>query len=152
MVNLTVLWGAIGSVAFTAVVLLSWRLTPQVWIGDVTNGEQRPDVNIANITWFLLVTVSFVGGGFVAAWLASSRHDASFVQAALVAFAVMAIVNLVDLVIVDIAVFLWLRPSFMTLPGIEMPTDYGMHVRGAVNGLVMAIPISALAALVALTA
>lgn len=145
MVELALLWGAIGAAAFTAVVLLSWRVTPDVWVGDVTNGEQRPDVNVVNVTWFVLVVASFVGGAFAAAWRAGVAHDASFTQAALVAFGVMAIVNLVDLVVVDIMVFLWMRPSWMTLPGIEMPTDYGMHVRGAINGVVIAAPIALLA-------
>ena len=152
MVGLALLWGAIGGLAFTAVVLLSWRLTPQVWLGDVTGGEQRPEVNVVNATWFVLVVASFVGGGFAAAWFAASRHDASFVDAAVVAFAVMAIVNLGDLVVVDIAVYLWCRPSFMTLPGVEMPTDYGMHVRGAASGFMMAAPISLLAAALSLAA
>ncbi|MEM9562730.1 MAG: hypothetical protein AAGA93_08950 [Actinomycetota bacterium] len=152
MTSLALVWGLIGSVAFTSVVLASWWRNPEVWLADVTNGEQRPEANAAAVIWTALVALAFLGGGFVAAWLAASGDGADFVERFLVAYAVMAIVNLVDLVVVDIAVYLWLRPSWMTIPGVEMPTDYGMHVRGAVNGFAMAIPIALVAAVVGFAA
>ncbi|MEM1334325.1 MAG: hypothetical protein AAGG08_12795 [Actinomycetota bacterium] len=152
MIGLALFWGFAASLVFTVVVLLSWRLSPQVWIADVTDGAQRPDITATTIAWTSLVTISYLGGGFVAAWLAAGRSDASFVQAALVAFTAMAIVNLVDLFVVDIAVYLWLRPSWMAIDGIEMPTDHATHVRGAINGFVIAVPASLVAAAVSLAA
>lgn len=152
MTELAVVWGLVSGTAFTVVVLLSWRITPEVWIGDVTDGEQSPETNVVNVVWFVLVTLTFVGGGFVAAWFAAARFDASLLEAALVAYGAMAIVNLVDLVVVDIVIYLWMRPAWMVLPGLEMPTDYGMHVRGAVKGFAMAVPIALVAGAVSLFA
>lgn len=152
MVALALVCGMASAMVFTVVVLLSWRITPEVWLADVTDGEQRTALNATNVTWFVLVAVSFVGGGFVAAWLAAARHDATFVQATLVAFIAMLTVNLVDLLVVDIVVYLWIRPSWMTIPGLEMPTGYGIHVRGALNGVLLAVPISLVAAAVSLAA
>ncbi len=152
MTALALFWGLVGSAAFTVVVLVSWWRNPEVWLADVTDGEQKPPTNATTVTWTVLVALTFLGGSFVAAWLAGSVADAGFVERFLVAHAVMAIVNLVDLVVVDIAVYLWWRPSWMTIPGVAMPTDDGMHVRGAVNGFAMAIPIALLAAVVSLAA
>ena len=152
MIALVAWWGLISGAVFTVVVLASWWFTPDMWLGDVTEGEQSALVTPASAAWFVGIVISFAGGGFVAAWIAAADHDAGFVAAALVAYAVMGIVNLVDLVVVDIAVFLWMRPSWMTLPNIEMPTDLGMHIRASLNGLLLAVPLAAVAGIVALAA
>ncbi|MEL6985034.1 MAG: hypothetical protein AAFO29_21565, partial [Actinomycetota bacterium] len=51
----------------------------------------------------------------------------------------------VDLVVVDILVYLWRRPPWMSIPGVETAeavNGYWFHVRDAGNGLVLAVPIA----------
>ncbi|MEM9465029.1 MAG: hypothetical protein AAGA90_06635 [Actinomycetota bacterium] len=146
MVALTVTAGVILSVALTVVVLGSWWFTPETWIADATDNEHKTPVTPATVGWTVLLMLVAVGVPVAAAWIGATDHDAGFWERALMAYLIFQIFNLVDLVVIDIVIFVWIRPSWMTIEGYEMPDDYDLHVRGFVNGLAIGMPIAAVAA------
>ncbi|MEM9134239.1 MAG: hypothetical protein AAF962_24095 [Actinomycetota bacterium] len=152
MIGLTIIGGLITSAVFTVIILASWRLSPTAWLADVTKGEVPTPRTPANVAWFVLIVLSLVGGAMVTAWLAATEYDAGFFARFAAAWVVVAILNLVDLVVIDIAIYLWMRPSWMSIEGYEMPTDYRMHVAGALTGLAIGIPVGLVAATVSLLA
>ncbi|MEM9516588.1 MAG: hypothetical protein AAGA42_17200 [Actinomycetota bacterium] len=148
MITLTLIGGLLTAAAFSVVVIASWRVHPEVWVGDITKGEEKTEPTPANISWFLAVMVTMVVGTAATAWVAVVDFDAGFFQRFVVAWCVMAIVSLVDLVVIDIVIFMWWRPASLTLEGYDIPLEYRMHVVGALKGLFYGVPIALVAAAV----
>ncbi|MEM8705364.1 MAG: hypothetical protein AAGE98_02825 [Actinomycetota bacterium] len=152
MIPLTLVVGLLVSVAGTAVVLASWYFHPETWIADATEGEQKTPVTPATVSWTVLTFVVLIGGPVVAAWFAATDHAANFGERALVAYGVFVLFNLWDLIVIDIAIYVWLRPSWMTIEGVEIHEGYGMHVKGFLNGLAIGVPVALMAAAVSMLA
>jgi len=75
--------------------------------------------------------------------------DFGFVPAAVCTFAMLTAFNLFDLVVLDWLVFVWLRPSFVVLPGTGSAPrwgDMGFHARGFGRGVIVALILSPIVA------
>lgn len=149
MVQLTLIGGLLLSAVATVLVLASWWRNPETWIADVTDNEHKTPVTPATVTWTVLLFAAAIGIPAVTTWLAAVDHDATFWERVAIAYLVFQFFNLFDLLVIDIVIFVWIRPSWMTIEGYEMPTDYGLHVRAFANGLAIGVPIALVAAAVA---
>lgn len=146
MIAIALTVGAITSAVFTVAVLASWRRDPEIWIADLTEGRVPAPRTLALYLWTALIIAITIVGPVAAAWWSAADQDASFWSRVLVAWVVVAIVSLVDLVVVDVGVYIWLSPSWMAIPGYEPLRAVWPHIKASVVGLAIGVPVALLAA------
>ena len=139
------LWGLGLSAYLTAAFLGLLRLNPEMWLDDyppdirerfgpmsARTNRQRfllglPVLAVA-LGIAVLGTIDFVRAGALAP---------GFLDVALHTFVLLMVFNVVDLVVVDWLVFVWMRPEWVVLPGTEGMDgygDYGFHLRAFLKG------------------
>ncbi len=93
-----------------------------------------------------IALVVILGGTMAGAMAAlADAGGLAFFPAAVCAFAMLAMFNLVDLLVLDWLLFVAIQPRFVVLPGTEGLAgygDYGFHFRGFLRGLILAIIMS----------
>ncbi|MFV0308691.1 MAG: hypothetical protein ACK5OX_13215 [Desertimonas sp.] len=137
----TITGGLLTSLVFTIVLLIMLRLSPQALLPELTDGRERAPSTPTSAIGFALVTAAVMGGTLATTrWVAAS-HDLGVVERFFVAWSVIAMVNLVDFVVIDLVIYTWIYPSFMQLPGYPPKHDATFHAIGAAKGTaVIGIP------------
>jgi hypothetical protein len=148
VIGIVVVGGLATSLVFTLVVLGSWKLHPEGWIHDVTEGREKHTRTGKDIAGFSAIIGTLLVGTTATAWWAGSALDAGFSGRFLAAWLVMIIVNIVDLGVIDIVIYMWVYPSWMVLPGYEPLHSYRAHAVGALRGIVIGIPLALVAAVI----
>ncbi|MEM7091708.1 MAG: hypothetical protein AAF567_01800 [Actinomycetota bacterium] len=143
-------WSLALSVLFSALIVLSWRRNPEIWTADATEGRQQPDRTTALYAWTAAITIVVIAGPLAVLLLAGADDTDGFWRLAALAYLVVIVVNLVDLFLIDIALYLWRRPAWMTIEGVEIVEGVAPHLRAFANGLAMGVPIALATAGVAL--
>lgn len=142
-----VLWGGLGtSVLFSLIVLWSWYKVPHIWIADVTEGEEKPPMTKAG--WWVLISILVVmlsGFTLTLVWI-NQATPLTFWQGMVVSAAVAFVLNAVDVFIIDILIYMWIRPRWMHLEGYPPLYSYWAHVKASLKGMVTSIPLYAAAA------
>ena len=137
---------AVTSFIFCLIVLASWRFTPEAWLSDLTEGKVKSPNNWSTWTVFLVILLTILGGaGATASWIGSA-YDASFYERSIAAWLVIAILNGVDLVVIDLLIYTWIYPSWMRVEGIEPLHQPWAHIKAGLIGLAMGVPMAAIAA------
>ena len=145
MVLSVIVGGAITSLVFCLIIFSSWRFSPEVWLSDVTEGAIKSPTGPAYaVMGSVLVTV--LGGSTATAWWFASVYDTNFYERFIAAWLVIALLNLVDLLVVDLLVYIWIYPSWMRLEGVEPLHRLWPHVEGCLTGLTIGVPLAAIAA------
>ncbi|MEM8858552.1 MAG: hypothetical protein AAGD96_09530 [Chloroflexota bacterium] len=152
MINTTLIGGLITSAAFSVIVLLSWRFTPEVWLHDLTDGAVESPKTPPSYIVFISIIATLVIGSTATAWGFAAENVTTFFQRALMAWLVLVILNLVDLVIIDWLIYIKMYPKFMQVEGIEPLIALWPHVRGFFIGIATGIPIALIAALITMLA
>ena len=149
------LYGLLLSLVLGIVMLLSFFIAPDMWVGDYPPdikekyGEMSPRAK----RFRPLIALLFFGSVIVIVMLSlralqlMAQRDVSFWDYFLSAFVTLMVFNLFDLLIADWLVFVKIRPKAIVLPGTEGMAgydDFGFHFRGFLVG----IAFSAVAALV----
>lgn len=148
MFNITLVGGLISSIIFSAIVLLSWRYTPEVWLHDLTDGAvESPRTPPAYIV-FISIIATLLIGSTASAWSFAAGGPTTFFQRFLIGWFVIAIINLVDLVIIDWLIYIKIYPRFMQVEGVPPLNQLWPHVRGLFIGLATGVPIALIGALV----
>lgn len=115
----------------------------QYGAGSERGRRVRPVVLVAMLVSFavaltlLLLTLRTVIGplDFVTAFVAAGIALLTF--------------NLFDLIVLDLVLFVWWRPTFIVLPGTEGMSEYGdvgFHARGFLRGLIFVTVLALIAA------
>lgn len=153
-------YGAILSIAMTALILGSLYWRPMIWIGDapaeiravappMSESDRRAKrlAGLVMLGIFLAVLVASVLG---LRGLAAGQP--SFADVALSTFIVFMTFNLVDLLIIDWLLVVTVRPGFVMIPGTEGMAaygDYGFHfhafLKGTAGGVALALIVGAVA-------
>lgn len=141
--------GAVASLVFVAVIGASYLVAPQVWLADLTRGERQPPNMVEAAMWAGAVALVLFCASVVAAWWAVSTLAAGWWAAFLAAYIVQLVINLVDLLFIDIVLYVHVRPQAMQIEGVEPLEGYWPHVRDALNGLVIGAVMALLAAAIA---
>jgi hypothetical protein len=152
--------GALLSIAASAVILLSLRINPRLWLQDFPKDIQDavPPKTAAERRLSLIWGIPFLAM-LVAAPLLSDvalerqlGSPASFVTLWLNGFGVLLAFNLVDLIAIDWLVVCRLTPAFVMIPGTEGLAgyrNYRHHARGFLVGTAGSAVIAALVAALA---
>ncbi len=149
--------GALMSAIATALILLSVRANPRLWLQDFPQDirdavpPKTADEKRQSLVWGIPFLVTFVG---VPVWscVELSRQLASHASFALLwldAFGVILVFNVVDLVLIDWLVVCWMTPGFIVIPGtagFAGYKNYGHHARGFLIGLLGAAVAATLVA------
>ncbi|MEM9530010.1 MAG: hypothetical protein AAGA23_03765 [Pseudomonadota bacterium] len=142
---------AVASVVFLLVVVGTFLFAPGVMRPEISRFTEKFQANTRNLSWLALILVSVIGPSlFAAGWL-RLHHAADFWSLFLAAYFLQVVINLVDLVIFDIAIYRWWYPTWLRFEDYEPIHEYRYHVKAAVKGItVIGMPLSLLAALLAL--
>jgi len=154
----TVLFALVGSAVLSALILAMVLRNPRLMLQDYPR-DVRPAVppktaaeRRETALWSVVfLTLLF---GLPLAWVVELKLQEPglpFWMLFLNAFAVLAIFNLIDWLVLDWLVFCTLTPRFAVLPGTEGMSgykDYGMHFRGFLIGLGLSTVAGAIIGLV----
>ncbi len=153
------LYGLILSAMMTVVVIGSLRLNNEMWLGDYPPdiqakwGPMSPKAKRQKL-WVGLAVFGFMFGLVFAqiTQLVQRSGGFNYAEAALSLWVSLMLFNLFDLIVLDWFIMVYLRPSFIILPGTEGMAgyaDYGFAFKGFLKGSVgitVAAPVLALVA------
>ena len=149
MVTDTLIGAVLTSLVFSTVVLGIFKWYPDGFVNEVSEGREPTPRTVRSAISFVLVIASILGGMIATTWWVASEHDVGFGGRFLVAWSVIVIGNVVDLVVLDIVIYTWISPSFMEVPGYPPMHDYRYHAVGAVKGsTIIGLPAALLVAAV----
>ncbi|MEM1094646.1 MAG: hypothetical protein AAGJ10_08590 [Bacteroidota bacterium] len=157
MDNLQLIPGLIGGmltcVPFSIMAWLSYIYAIEIWIADVTRGEQEIPAESKGkaVAWALAFTLCLLGGSIATAWWVAAQGY-GFWAATLAAYWVQVVINLFDLVVIDILVYQWMKPKLMDIPGVPRLEGTWPHVIGAAKGLIVGVFLALIAGAVSLLA
>lgn len=139
-------YGAALSILMSAVIFMTLYFCPQIWVDDAPADIRRavgpmsssgrrikrlvgiPTLfGVAALLVYSIVQLIGLGNGSVA-----------FSDVALSVFLIVQVFNLVDLIIIDWLFVVFIRPSFLVVPGTEMLQGYqayAFHFRGFLKGV-----------------
>lgn len=156
-------YGALLSIGLSAIILVSLRYWPMVWIHDapaevravarpLTEAERRVRwvVTVLFFGWMAVILVASL-----AALRALSGGSPSFIDTALSTFIIFMTFNLVDLLLLDWLLVETMRPSFLAFPGVDQPAAFGGYtyhfigfLKGTLGGAVFSLVVAALVVLI----
>ncbi|MEM7034257.1 MAG: hypothetical protein AAF629_32240 [Chloroflexota bacterium] len=148
MLNFVLISGGVSSLIFCIIILLSWRFNPEVWIGEIEDSDAQSPQTPVTYAIFISIVATLVVGSYWAAWQYASTVETTFLQRFVAAWLVIAIINVVDLIVIDWLVNIVIDPKWMTIPGydIQHMKVIQPHIKALFMGLLIAIPIALLAA------
>lgn len=138
--------GIILSVLLAALMAISFRVAPDMWVGDypediqqefgeMSDKAKRYRTPVAIAFFVLVVLVPLLG---LMLLRASSELVLGIFDFALYSFVSLFVFNLFDLLILDWLIFVTIQPSSIVLPGTEGMAgykDYGFHFRAFISGI-----------------
>ncbi|MEM7217327.1 MAG: hypothetical protein AAF515_03110 [Pseudomonadota bacterium] len=151
-----VLAGVLLSVWLCAMILLSFRHSPRLWLHHFPREMQAlvpPKTaaeNRSSLLWALPTTGSMILVPLLAALAGNGEHNFGYLQAFCFIWVCLQMFNLIDLVILDWLVFVWWHPSFMQLDGASSALQhntYWFHFVGFAKGLLIGTVAAAVLAL-----
>ena len=141
------IWGGVTSLLFCIMIFASYVFCPRVWLADLTDGEKKPEPVSLAIAVVIMTLAVMIGGATAAAWFYGQSADTTFLNRTIVAWGVIVIVNLVDLVFIDLIVYWLIYPSFMRIEGVPKYKRIWPHFDGFIKGVTLfGAPVSVLAA------
>jgi hypothetical protein len=151
------LWGAILSVLLGALFLVGAYLDPEVMLrgyppdikAKYGPGSARSERNRRIAAALMLLILAGTSAANAAGLAARAGGDLAFLPAWLGISVMLMVFNAVDLLILDLLVFVAIQPRFVVLPGTEGLAGYrdrGFHVRAFLKGCVLMPLFGAVAA------
>ena len=99
MISAVLVGGLLSSLAFSAVIFASYFLCPEVWISELTEGKESGGSPVKGGLVVAGTLIAMVGGAAWTAWWYGQGADATYWQLFLVAWCVIFIISLWDLVV-----------------------------------------------------
>ena len=138
---------ALASTIFTVLICLTYIFTPDIWLDEVSGGKIKTKVSFINITTGVLIFATVLGSSFLMSLWIKYNYTSDFWVLFLGAYIIQVAINLVDLLILDILIYMWIYPSFMRFEGVEPLHSYWYHTKGALKGIsIIGIPFALLSA------
>lgn len=148
-------YGALLSAALSLLIVASLRLNPRLWLQDAPRAIQDavPPKTAAEQRTTRMLAVPFLALTLAVPVIAVVHaRPPGFLGALAVAYGVLMVFNVVDLVLIDWLLVCAITPRWIVTPGTEHLIahykDYGSHARLFVKGclmlLVISLPLAAL--------
>jgi hypothetical protein len=154
-------FGILLSVILSSVLLVSFAIAPDMWVGDYPPDiqERYGEMSDRAKRYRPLIAIFFFGAFLICTALsiirlrALSPVEVGFLGYTLSTFIVLMTFNLYDLLIADWLIFVTLQPKQIILPGTEGMAgykDYAFHFRGFLVGILFCVGGAIIFALVAM--
>jgi hypothetical protein len=154
----SLVYGLAFSALMTALILVTLYLRPMIWIGDAPDDIQavagpmsdsdRQFKRVAGFVTFLILITLF---SIATVDLARLYDGITFIEVAISTFIIFMTFNLIDLLVIDWLLVVYLRPQFVMIPGTEHLAgyqDYGFHLRAFLKGTIGGLALSVIVATV----
>jgi len=148
-------YGSALSAALALLIVASLRVSPRIWLQDAPRAIQdavppKTDAE-RRLTRLLAVPFMALTLGVPVIAVVHARAE-GFLEAVTIAYGVLMVFNVVDLVVIDWLLVCAITPRWLVVPGTEHLIahykDYASHarlfVKGCVMLLVLSIPLAAL--------
>ena len=145
--------GGITSLVFGVLVAMSYVFAREIWTADISQGAQPvPEASKGKaVAWTLtIILCMLVGSTATAWWVATKGHG--FWEATLAAYWVQIVINVLDLIVIDIIVYQWIKPKVMEIPGVPPLEGTWPHVIDAAKGLIFGLVFALVASAISLLA
>lgn len=153
----TLAYGGVLSIGMSVLILWSLRTGAEAWVGDYPPDirERYGEISARGKRLRLLFGIPIlvlplvVAAALVFRLHGLSEAELSFGQVALAVFVCGNVFNLVDLVVLDWLVFVYLQPRCIVLPGTEGMAgykDYFFHFKAFLVGVVLCAAVGLAAA------
>jgi fructose-specific phosphotransferase system IIC component len=96
----------------------------------------------------IAVAASMLLGAIAAAWWLAGVNETTFLDRFIAGYLVIGIIMAVDLLVVDILIYMWIYPPFMRFEDIEPLFSYWEHTKGSLMGMVIGLPMALIAAVI----
>ena len=152
MIRSVAIYGLIGSVVFTALILLQLALGKEHQ-ARTEDGEFKRQFSPPGLALLILSIVVFVGAPVLGILHYEQEvalgNEVAFLQAFAIGGLIVLFINLWDLVVIDILLLLVIAPRFVkNIPQTEYYTKVKPHVVGFFKGLIYVAVFGAVAALI----
>lgn len=147
--------GMILSLISSALILLSIRSNPRLWLQDYPPSirsivsPKTSEEKSESLKWGIPLLTVMLTIPFLSALSIKHRSGTGYLDFFLTAFGVAFIFNVVDLLVIDWLIFCTLTPKFMILPGTEGMAgykDYWFHFKAFLTGTVLSVVVGFLIA------
>ena len=131
-------YGLVMAGVLCAMQLLSWTMTPNIWVAEITDGKEKGDNK--GYAMYLIIFYSIITAFLVYVDGQLLNYSINMLsQTSLFVFNLMmvGIYVLIDLIIIDLILYVRIKPGFMQLPGIAPVTDYFHHLKYAVRTFIV---------------
>ena len=140
----------IASTIFTIVICLTHIFTPDIWLNELTDNKIKAEPTFINIGVTALIVAIVVGSSVgMAIWM-KYVYNLDFWLLFVSAYVVQIFISVIDLVVIDIIIYMWIKPSWMQYEGIEPLYSYWHHTKASLTGLVIGVPFALVSATIAL--
>jgi len=150
-VNSTWLWGLIGSLLFTSMLLIHHFFGPGPDIRD-EHGKRRkiaPEYRtFVAVEMVVLISIILGCAAVAIVQFRSAVPDAGVIMQVATGYIVLLIINLWDLIVIDWALVVRFRPKSIELPDTPYFTTMKPHVLGWLAGNVYMLPFAGIAYLI----
>lgn len=149
-------YGVALSTALSALIVASLRVEPRIWLHDaprvIQDAVPPKTEREKKLTWLFAVPFFALALGVPVLAVATGASELGYLEALGVAYGVLMVFNLVDLVVIDWGLVCTWTPRWIVVPGTEHLThvyrDYRFHLReagkGCVGLFVLSLPLAAL--------
>ncbi|MEM7082709.1 MAG: hypothetical protein AAF465_08245 [Pseudomonadota bacterium] len=133
--------------AFLVVIAASFLLAKDVHLPEISGGAIPHQKNAKTVFWLALIFLCIIGPTFfLSIWL-GVQYEAGFWTLLMAAYVMIVMLNAVDLLIFDIAIYMWWYPSWLRYEGYAPIHRYSYHFRAAIRGVtVVGVPLALMAA------
>ena len=140
-----VIGGLVTSLIFNLVIYASYKISPEAWLSDVTQGEVQSPKNWKTYSAIVAIVLTIIGGSAITAWWTASVYGASLYEQFIAAWLVNLILNIYDVLVIDILIYQVVYPSCMRFEGIEPLHNPWFHTKESLFGLLLGVPMAAIA-------
>ncbi|MEM8985830.1 MAG: hypothetical protein AAGC95_03825 [Pseudomonadota bacterium] len=146
-----IMWGGlVTSVLVSLVIFPTYIFCPKIWLAEISRGKEKHNSALA-IAVTLLVVVILLAGATASAVSYATGNEITFLQRFLIAWGVIALFSLYDLIVIDILFYMWVHPPFMRFEGYPR-LGYWHHTKASLKGafLPVGMPLAVISALISL--
>ena len=128
---------------FTLLALISYKLAPEVLLKELSGGHEDGGARFKSAFFAVSFILVLGAGACVAAAAQAEVSKSDFLSRFAVAWAAITFVSIYDFIVIDVILYMWVKPSFMTFPGYPRLDSYSAHFRGSLKGIFpIGVPMS----------
>ena len=144
MIALILTIGSAASLAFTILAFVSYKFAPEVWLYELSGGREDGGAPLKSVFFAVGFILILSGSACVAAILQAETPNSDFFSRFIAAWGVITFICIYDFIVIDVILYMWIKPGLMTFPGFPRLDSYTAHLRASLKGIFpIGLPMSA---------